>query len=343
MTADSRRLAVRLDALAENVRRYGATGGDLIARVDHDGYGHGLVPVARTCVEAGAVQLAVADFDEASAVRDAGIRVPLLAMRPIGRDVSGLGVSAAVATAAEAKTAAERGAIGAHVVVDCGSAARGIRPDDAAAFAGIARALPASAIMGVAGAGTAHAEASLALAAAGMLAPSLPRHLHGTRGVLAGHGNTDAYVRVGRGLYGIPLADGTATGTPVARLTGEVVTVKSIRAGEGVSYGYTYRAPSDGTIALVTCGYADGLPRSIGNHVSVLVDGTPARVIGRVAMDVVVVDVGNARARAGDEVVFLGDPSHGEPSVAEWARVAGADPVDAAGSIGPRVVRSYTR
>jgi alanine racemase len=66
-------------------------------------------------------------------------------------------------------------------------------------------------------------------------------------------------------------------------------------------------------------------------------------MIGRVAMDVVVIDLGQGRARAGDEVVFLGDPAHGEPDVADWARVAECDPVDIAASIGPRVARSYTR
>jgi alanine racemase len=75
----------------------------------------------------------------------------------------------------------------------------------------------------------------------------------------------------------------------------------------------------------------------------VLVDGTLARMIGRVAMDVVVIDLGQARPRAGDEVVFLGDPAQGEPGVADWARVAKYDPVDIAASIGPRVQRSYLR
>jgi len=343
VTADSRTLTVRLDALEANVRRYGASAAGLIARVDHDGFGHGLVPVARTVAEAGAAQLAVADFDEAAVLRDAGITAPLLALRPIGRDVAGLEVSAAIATHDEARSAARHGASGAHVVIDCGTARRGIRPDDRDSFDAIADALPVIALMGVAGAGTTHAEASAALETSRALAPSASTHLHGTRGVLAGFGGADDYVRVGRGLYGIPLPDGTVTGTPVARLTGRVVTVKAIRAGEGVSYGYIYRASSDGRIALVTGGYADGVPRSIGNHASVLVDGTRARMIGRVAMDVVVIDLGQARARAGDEVIFLGDPANGEPSVADWARVAKYDPVDVAASIGPRAARSYTR
>ncbi|GAB3798081.1 alanine racemase [Humibacter antri] len=343
MTADSRRLSVRLDTLAANVRSYRLAARRLIARVDHDGFGHGLVPIARACLEAGADVLAIADFDEALRLRDAGITAPLLAFRATGAAVNGRGVHAAVATGHEVEAAATLGASGSHIVIDCGRAPRGIRPDDRAAFNRIAEALPPVALMGLADDRTTHDEASTALREAAALAPGLPGHLHGTEGVLAGYGADDAYVRVGRGLYGIPLLDGTLTGAPVARLTGQVMTVKRILAGEGVSYGYIYRAPEDGTIALVTCGYADGVPRSLGNHATVLVGGCKARVIGRVAMDVVVIDVGDAEVRAGDEVVFLGDPAAGEPSVREWASITGFDPVEIAAAIGPRVVRSYTR
>nr|WP_240977433.1 alanine racemase C-terminal domain-containing protein [Planctomonas sp. JC2975] len=126
-------------------------------------------------------------------------------------------------------------------------------------------------------------------------------------------------------------------------MSGQVVTVKRIAEGEGVSYGYIYRAPSDGTIALVTCGYADGIPRSIGNHATVALNGGRARVIGRVAMDVVVIDLGDLPAKAGDEAVFLGDQGADEPVVADWSAITGLDPVELAAGIGPRVARSYTR
>lgn len=343
MTADSRRLAIRLDAVAANVRRYRSGVAGLIARVDHDGFGHGAIPIARTCVESGADMLAVTDFDEAVLLRDAGIDAPLLALRPTGRTVAGLAVQAAVGTAHEAARAADLGASGVHVVIDCGSAVRGIRPDDASTFDLISARSAVVGIMGVASCAASSDAASSALETAAALAAAAPRHLHGTRGVLDGFGAGDSYVRVGRGLYGIPLPDGAPTGLPAAKLTGQVVTVKRILAGEGVSYGYIYRAPADGTIALVSCGYADGVPRSVGNHASVLVGGQRARVIGRVAMDVVVVDLGDATVKAGDEAVFFGDPGLGEPSVAEWTAIAGEDPAALAASIGPRVLRSYSR
>lgn len=343
MTADSRRLSVRLDALADNVRRYRAASRGLITRVDHDGFGHGLVPVAQECIAAGADVLAVADFDEAARLRAAGVDAPVLALRPIGADVAGMQVEVAVSTLRDAESAAAAGASAAHAVVDCGAALRGIRPDDRDGLEAIAARIPVAAIMGVADAAVQPEQASDALQTAGDLVPGVARHLHGTTGVLNGYGSTDDFVRVGRGLYGIPLRDGTATGTPIGRLTGRVVTVKRIKAGEGVSYGYIYRAERDGMIALITGGYADGVPRSIGNHASLLVNGARARVVGRVAMDVVVVTLDDALARPGDEAVFLGDPDAGEPAVGEWAGITGFDPVELASAIGPRVARSYTR
>ncbi|WP_022899499.1 alanine racemase [Humibacter albus] len=344
MTADSRRLAVRLDRLAANVRRYRQAAHGLIARVDHDGFGLGLVPVARECADAGADLLAVADFDEAVRVRAAGVSIPLLAFRPDGASVAGLGVVAAAGTRAEAERALDRGADGIHTVIDCGGARRGFAPDDASGMASVASIAPVAALMGVADPRVARDHAGDALQRArGTIGTGVPAHLHGTRGVLAGRGADDEFVRVGRGLYGIPYPDGTATGSVVARLTGRVVLTKRIAAGEGVSYGYIYRAEKDGRIALVTCGYADGVPRIVGNDAEVAIGGHRARVIGRVAMDVVVVDLGGVTAQSGDEVVFLGDPAEGEPGLAEWARITGRDTVELAATIGPRVIRSYQR
>ncbi len=343
MTADSRRLSVDLDRLTANVRRYRAAARGLVARVDHDGFGLGLLAVARACAAAGADMLAVADLDEAARLREHGVETPLLALRPVGAVRRGARVHAAAGSPHEAAAAVSRGAEAVHLVVDCGGAVRGVRPQDAGELAHAADGAPVAALMGVADASTPRTRASAALAAAAEIAGGIPRHLHGTAGVLAGHGADDDYVRVGRGLYGIPLPDRSPTGSPVARLTGRVVTVKRIRAGEGVSYGYIYRAPADGWIALVTGGYADGVPRSLGNRACAVVNGRRVRIIGRVAMDVLVVDLGDVTARPGDEAVLLGDPGNGEPSVSEWAAITGSDPVAVMAAIGPRVVRSYAR
>lgn len=117
--------------------------------------------------------------------------------------------------------------------------------------------------------------------------------------------------------------DGTR---PALSLIGHVLGVKTLLAGEGVSYGYTHRAERDTRVALVTGGYAQGIVRSLGNRLTVLVAGERRPIVGRVAMDVCVIDVADVAVEAGDEVVYLGDPDRGEPSIHEWAKLTRLTP-----------------
>lgn len=135
-------------------------------------------------------------------------------------------------------------------------------------------------------------------------------------------------------------AAGTLAGTtPVLTLVGTILGVKVLRAGEGVSYGYIHRATVDTRIALVTGGYAQGIVRSLGSRLTVAVGGERRPIIGRVAMDVCVVDVGNLAVAAGDEVVYLGDPSRGEPAISEWSELTALGPEELLLPIGQRARR----
>ena len=139
-------------------------------------------------------------------------------------------------------------------------------------------------------------------------------------------------------LYGLPGGDGRAR--PVLSLHGRVLGTKPLLRGEGVSYGYTHRAPHDTTVALVTGGYAQGVVRSLGNAADVAIAGRRHRIVGRVAMDVCVVDVGEARPAWGTEVVFFGDPDHGHPSLAEWTDATGWNPGEIVAAVGARAART---
>lgn len=125
--------------------------------------------------------------------------------------------------------------------------------------------------------------------------------------------------RVGLALYGLsPLADAGPDDlglTPVMRLVSEVVNLKHIPAGHGASYGLTYTAEADTQFALVPGGYGDGVPRSASNRAEVTIRGRRFPVVGRIAMDQFIVDVGDAEIAIGDEVVLFGP---GGPSAAEW-------------------------
>lgn len=110
---------------------------------------------------------------------------------------------------------------------------------------------------------------------------------------------------------------------PVMRLVGRVMSTKLLRAGEAVSYGYSYRAPADRRVALVTGGYAQGIVRALGNHAGAEVAGVLRPIVGRVAMDVSVIDLGDADATVGDEVTFFGGPGPAARQIDVWAAVTG--------------------
>ncbi|MFG6445614.1 alanine racemase C-terminal domain-containing protein [Microbacterium sp. P07] len=131
------------------------------------------------------------------------------------------------------------------------------------------------------------------------------------------------------GLTGAP--QGTA---PVMSLRGAVLATKTLRVGEGVSYGYLFRAAIDTRIALVTGGYAQGVVRSLGNAADVALAGRRLPIIGRVAMDVCVVDIADAEAQRGDDVVFFGDPARGEPSLTQWRDATGFSEAELVTAVG---------
>lgn len=131
--------------------------------------------------------------------------------------------------------------------------------------------------------------------------------------------------------------DGTAPA--VISLRSEILSTKAIRAGDGVSYGYTYRATRDETTALVALGYGDGVHRHAGNRCRVLVDGEPAPIVGRVAMNVFVVSLGERSVRLGAPVTVFGDPDRGDPPLEDWARTLAVPPASVTAGLGVRVRR----
>ena len=125
---------------------------------------------------------------------------------------------------------------------------------------------------------------------------------------------------------------------PVMSLRGRVLSIKPLRAGEGVSYGYTHRAARDTTVALVTGGYAQGVVRALGNAARVGIGGGRHPIVGRVAMDVCVVDVGEREVVRGDEVVFFGAPGRG-PDLREWTAATGLEAGELVAAVGLRARR----
>ncbi|CAN5153462.1 hypothetical protein BH09ACT1_BH09ACT1_16010 [soil metagenome] len=127
---------------------------------------------------------------------------------------------------------------------------------------------------------------------------------------------------------------------PAMRVSARVLATKTIDAGEGVSYGYTYRAAERTNLAMIGIGYTDGLDRAASNIGTVLLGGALRRIAGRVAMNVLMLDLGASFVELGDEAVIFGDPTKGEPSAADWAVPVGKTAAEVASSFGARLLHT---
>ena len=140
-------------------------------------------------------------------------------------------------------------------------------------------------------------------------------------------------------LYGLGPTAARLGCRPAMRVSAGVISVKTIAAGEAVSYGYTWRATTRTNLALVPLGYADGVTRAAGNVGRVWLDGVPRPIVGRVAMDVIVLDLGRDSVELGAEAVLFGDTD--AATAEDWARPLGISPLEATAGIGARVRRVW--
>ncbi|WP_448005809.1 alanine racemase [Agromyces bauzanensis] len=365
-----REAVVDLDAIRDNVAHLArlVAPAQAMAVVKADAYGHGAVPVARAALAGGASWLGVADLAEAVALRDAGIRAPLLAWlhdpdaafaAAVERDVD-LGVSSLGQLEAIAAAAASVGRPAfVHLKVDTGLSRNGVAPEAWGEAVAAAARLERVGRIGVRGifshlANTSDEEdatqlaafdAALVAASAAGLHPEV-RHIASTAGALRRPESRYDLVRLGIGIYGIPpFGDGTTAADlglrPAMTLRGRVAAVRRIDAGTGVSYGHAWRAERPTTLALVPLGYADGVPRQASGRAEVRLAGARRRIVGRIAMDQFLVDVGDDTVAVGDEVVLFGDPATGAPSADDWGDAADTIGYEIVTRIGPRVPRTY--
>ena len=178
-------------------------------------------------------------------------------------------------------------------------------------------------------------------------------HLGATAGTIW---HPDAHfdmVRPGIGIYGFSPNPSVATSSdlgliPAGRFTTTVTQIKLVEPGTRVSYGGTWVASEPTWIGLLPVGYADGIPRSISNRVSVQVRTgagvVNAPIIGRVCMDQIMIDLGTdpeTPAQVGDTVVLFGDPSKGETAVDDWARVSETIHYEVLSRLPEHIVRVY--
>ena len=340
--------------------------------VKADGYGHGMLECAREARTAGAEWLGVATPTEALQLREAGDTGPLLAwLYGVDEDLAPL-VAADVDLSAQsvdqigrlvaAAAMTERRAR-VHLKIDTGLSRNGAPSyewQQVCAIAADAEHSGAIEVVGIwshlaAADEPGHPSVPLQIQAfqqayeqarAAGLEPTL-RHLSNSAGALVVPEARLDLVRVGIAAYGIDPAPGIAalagvTLRPVMRLRAQLVNVKRISEGAGVSYGWTWTAQAPTTVGLVPLGYGDGIPRHAGNRALVGWSGTRVPIRGRICMDQFVVELGAGRvAEPGDDVIVFGPGDQGEPTAGEWAAWCDTIGYEIVTRIGTRVPRRY--
>lgn len=339
---------VSLDALRQNIQilRSVAANKTLGGVVKANGYGHGAVPVARLLKSEGVPWIFTATLDEAVALRDAGIQgrlaafvFPNLAELPEARSHQVTLVCGAIwqleLLERSANRAAQRPAHTVILELDTGMRRSGATPDDWPPICARAAATHARGSVHVLG-----VMSHLARADEPDLGPSLAQDLLFRRGValasreglptevvslcnsagtLAQLGRPGDLVRCGLALYGFSARTTSEPLHPVMTLRSQVLNVRTLKAGEGVSYGHQWVAVGPTRVATVFGGYADGVPAATNLEVSIGQRRCPVR--GAVNMDQFVVEV-SEDVGPGAHVTLFGDPSSGAPSITEWSKAA---------------------
>ncbi|GAB7071885.1 alanine racemase [Mycobacterium hodleri] len=341
---------VDLGAIRHNVAllRELAGSAEVMAVVKADGYGHGASRVGRAALEAGASELGVATLGEALDLRRDGVTAPVLCWLhapgtdfgpALAADVQ-IGVSSA-RQLDEVLDAARRTGRPATVTVkvDTGLSRNGV---GAAEFPALLTALR-------------HAVSDGAIRLRGLMShlacgddPTSPvndrqarrftemrtqareagvefevHHLSNSPAAMTRPDLAFDLVRPGIAVYGqtpIP-ARGDMGLRPAMTLRCPVAYVRRLKAGDGVSYGHTWVAKADTTVALIPLGYADGVFRGLSGRMSVLINGRLRPNVGRICMDQFVVDLGPGPVDVseGDDAVLFGPGDLGEPTTQDWA------------------------
>jgi len=367
------KLTIDLEAIAHNLRALRTImpkGLRVAGTVKSDGYGHGMVAVARKLKEAGAEFLAVAHAAEGAVLRREGLagqillllglhpsemtQAARLRLTPVLFDLETMAALSDVATGLGLRAQC-------HLKVDTGMGRLGVRPEDALELLRAAKALRGLDVRGL----TSHlatggsADRAMAdeqaavfgqlLAAARAEGFDLPdSSLCNSGGAMdppAAAPGPPHVVRLGIALYG-GLPDPAMAGRLGLRgamgLASQLIAVRPARRGQPVSYGCTWRADCDTWLGVVPLGYGDGYPRAASNNGFMLVHGQRAPIVGRVCMNLTVLDLGgfDPLPQVGDEVVALGGQGADEitcDELASWCQTISYEIVCRLGAANPRI------
>ncbi len=357
---------VDLEAIRNNIRWFREfSPAQVMAVVKANAYGHGMLPVARAALQAGATWYGVARLEEALALRVGGITSPVLILGYTPPQCMVEALTAHISMAVwdehqveQAALAAKKAGVAArlHLKVDTGMSRLGVQPEQALDLAARLVRTPGVDFEGLfthfaradepdptpTDAQQERFERVLAqLEKAGLRPPWV--HAANSAASLKRPSAHYDLLRVGIALYGLhpsPACLLPPAFRPALTWKAVLSQVKVLPPGRGVSYGHVYTTTGWERIGTVAVGYADGLRRIQGNWA--LVGGRRVPVVGRVCMDQIMLQLDQVpQAQAGDEVVLIGQQGEERLSAEEVAKAWGSINYEVVCAIGARVPRLY--
>ena len=369
---------ISLDAIAHNfhaIRQQVGDAAKICCVIKADGYGHGARELARVYERLGADFFAVSNIDEGIEIRTSGVKLPILILgyTPAheARRLAQYNISQAVFSPEYARELSAQCAVCGcvckiHIKCDTGMSRIGFMcqefprdegsVDDILAACSLTNLQPEGlfthfCVSDESDAGRDFTQKQYqnflhvkqALEDRGLHIPLV--HCSNSGAI---EDYCDTYcdmVRAGIILYGLapsPKLRGKLDLRPAMTLKTTVAYVKTLKAGADISYGRTYTAEKDMQIATVPIGYADGYVRQNAAGGYMLVNGKPAKIVGRICMDQTMLDVTDIdNVRVGDEVIVFGSGEHGEPTADTLAENTGTINYEVVCLVGKRVPRIY--
>lgn len=362
---------VDLSALAHNldtVRRRLPRGCDILAVLKADAYGHGALPVAKALAGSRVTRFGVASPAEGIALREAGLTQQILVLGPLFPEQLPQLVAHRLTPAISStdlispltRVLGDRSSpYPVHIKVETGMGRLGLMPDTVLELLGTPEfkgPLTAEGLMthlsDADNEDERYTKEQIALLqsvlvrteSAGFTIPIV--HAANSAAVLAHPSAHLTLVRPGLLLYGYPPASRLSKEVdlkPMLALRTKVAQVRTIQPGGSVSYARTYQATRPTKIAVLPIGYADGYSRGLSNKGSVLIKGQRAPIVGRVCMDMTMVDVTHiANVYAGDSVTVMGEDGTDRITALDLADWLHTIPYEILCGIGPRIPRVYT-
>lgn len=340
---------VDLVALAHNIRTLKAwlnPQTKLMAVVKADAYGHGAATVAQTSLAHGADSLVIATLAEGVELREAGIAAPILVLGAVNavediQAIAAWNLEATICDTEQAivfnRTLARLGKpLPVHLKLDTGMSRLGTNWQEAVAFVSLVNSLPNLKIVSIYSHFATADEgdrsimdlqhhrfqvAMTELKVAGLNPPQV--HLANSAATLGDRSTHYDMVRVGLALYGLyPAAhlNRVLELKPVLQVKAKITQVKTIPPGEGVSYGRKFITEEATKIAVVSIGYADGVPRNLSNQLQGIIAGQLASQVGSITMDQLMLRVDHLpQVQPGDIVTLIGHQGNLSITADDWA------------------------